>query len=333
MSSPAAPSYLRLGAWHPASIRFSHMTLPTRDIAQSKRFFLEVLGGELVTETPLVRVHFRNFGVVLGPQDGGTTEPDREYPHYAFTVPADQFAPLKQRLEAYGIPTHDPWTRAGETHSLMYFRDPSGNQYELFCPEGDPGFELRIGANAGGDYVVPFSSLGYESLGGSAARGQAAPPVMPLEFNHLTLPSRSVGESKRFFTEIFGTEVTVDIPVHVSVVLGGFEFGYGGLEDGGWPKPDQQYPRFTLSIDPGELPPLKERLAAFGVPTSDIWTSDDVDASLYFRDPSGNLYEARAERGFDGPVRRRPGAGEDHVPDLESLWYDSWNDLERGGRP
>jgi len=326
MSSPAAKSALQHDAWHPASIRFSRISLPTRDIDQSQRFFLEVLGGQLVTDSPLVRVHFENLDVVLGPQADGATGPDREYPHYAFTVPAGQFAPLKRRLEAYGIPTHDPWTRVGETHSLMYFRDPSGNQYELFCPEGDPGMELRIGANAGGDYVVPFTTLVYERLGASHESEEAAPPVPPLEFNHLTLPARDVSESKRFFTELFGTEVTVDIPVHVSVVLGGFEFGYGGLQEGGWPAPEAQYPRFTLSIDADELLPLKERLTAFGVPTSEVWTSDGLDASMYFRDPSGNLYEVRSVRGFDGPVRSGPGAGGDYVPDLKSLWYDSWTD-------
>jgi hypothetical protein len=40
--------------------------------------------------------------------------------------------PLKERLEAHGIPTHPIWTRNGHT-GLVYFRDPSGNLLELYC--------------------------------------------------------------------------------------------------------------------------------------------------------------------------------------------------------
>src|SRR4030095_5273819 len=107
------------------------ISLPTRDFAQSKRFFTEVLGGELQENGPTVKIQFTNFAVALGAQDGGATAPHREHPHYAFTVPAEMFVPLKRRMEAFGVPTHEPWTRSGSTCALMYFRDPSGNQLDV----------------------------------------------------------------------------------------------------------------------------------------------------------------------------------------------------------
>ena len=73
------------------------ISLPTRDFAQSKRFFTEVLGGELQEDGPTVKIQFTNFAIALGAQDGGATAPHREHPHYAFTVPAEMFVPLKRR--------------------------------------------------------------------------------------------------------------------------------------------------------------------------------------------------------------------------------------------
>src|SRR5262245_66157293 len=81
------------------------ISLPTRDFAQSKRFFTEVLGGELHENGPTVKIQFSNFAIELGAQEGGATAPHREHPHYAFTVPAEILALLKRPLEAFGVPT------------------------------------------------------------------------------------------------------------------------------------------------------------------------------------------------------------------------------------
>ena len=50
---------------------------------------------------------------------------------------------------------------------------------------------------------------------------------------------------------------------------------------------------------------------------------------MYFRDPTGNLWELYCERGFTGSVRRTPSAGGDYVPDLPALSYEHWNDPGR----
>jgi catechol 2,3-dioxygenase-like lactoylglutathione lyase family enzyme len=310
----------------PKTKALSQISLPTRDVVQSKRFFTDVLGGELREDGSTVKVQFTNFSVELGAQAGGATAPHREHPHYAFTVPAEVFALLKQRLESFGVPTHEPWTRTGSTQSLMYFRDPSGNQFEMFCAHGDVGLPLRIGHRAGGDYVIPFPSLVYREVKDPTT---APPKIPPLGFSHMTLPSKDLQQSKRFLTEVFGGDVTIDHPSHVTVVVGGTEIGSGNQPDGGWTESDAEYPHYTLSVAPEDLVPLQERLEHYGVPTSEIFTHNGTDAAIYYRDPTGNLWELCCERGFAARLRRTPSAGGDYVPDVKALCYDRWNDPGR----
>jgi catechol 2,3-dioxygenase-like lactoylglutathione lyase family enzyme len=310
----------------PTPIGFDHVSLPTRDVDQSRRFFTEVLGGEVVEDGPRVKVQLGTFRVELGPQEGGATAPHMEHPHYAFTVQAEDFKQLKARLEAFGVPTHEPWTRAGSTCALMYFRDPSGNQFEMYCAEGETGIPLRIGHRAGGDYVIPFPSLVYSEVKDPAGE---VPPLRFADFNHMTIPSKDLQESKRFLTEIFGGEVAIDHPSHVTVVVGGAQIGNGGPLDAGWTAPNAEYPHYTFEVTPEDLVPLKERLESYGVPTSDVATRNGSDAFTYYRDPTGNLWELYCERGFSGSVRRTRSAGGDYVPDVKALCYDRWNDPGR----
>ena len=49
----------------------SHIAVPSRDLDQSKRFFVDVLGGRLTGDGPaLARAEFDNFGIVMGLQAG-----------------------------------------------------------------------------------------------------------------------------------------------------------------------------------------------------------------------------------------------------------------------
>ena len=326
MSTAISASEVRTDATRAHHIRFSHICVPARDLEHSQRFFTEVLGGQLLEAgATTVRVHFGNLDIILGLQERGATEPDREYPHYAFTLTPELFLPLKRRLEAYGIPTHEPWTRSGFTHAIMYFRDPSGNQYEMYSDEGVPGIKLRVGHRAGGDYVVPFRQLVYQRLRDVPENPDAIPRIPLLEFNHMTIPSKDLGQDKRFFAAIFDGKVTLDLPVHVTILVGGFDVGYGGPTDGGWPNPADPYPRYGLEVPPDAMLLLKQRLTAFGIPTSEVWSSNGLDASIFFRDPSSNLWEITCPRGFVGSVRREAGAG----PDFAALGYTKWNDPGR----
>jgi catechol 2,3-dioxygenase-like lactoylglutathione lyase family enzyme len=174
--------------------------------------------------------------------------------------------------------------------------------------------------------VIPFPSLVYRELKEPTAE---PPKIDRLGYNHMTIPSKDLEQSKRFLTEVFGGEVAIDNPSHVTVVVGGSEIGNGKQPEGGWTAPDAEYPHYTLSVGPEDLVPLKKRLESYGVPTSDVFTRNGKDAAIYYRDPAGNLWELSCERGYTGSSRRTPSAGGDYVPDVKSLCYDHWNEPGR----
>ncbi|HLH22952.1 MAG TPA: VOC family protein [Chloroflexota bacterium] len=146
---------------------FSHVSLPVRDVAEACRFWTAVLGAE-----PVRNHHPDRFaevsvgGIVLGfsRQPSGWTGRAAEFPHYAFFVNPADMETFKARLERAGVPTHAIWTR-NRVEALMYFRDPSGNLFELYCKEGYPTDQLPVGKGAGGDYEVDLAALNYDWKG------------------------------------------------------------------------------------------------------------------------------------------------------------------------
>ena len=53
----------------PTPCGLSHIAIPSRELNQSKQFFVDVLGGTLTVDEPaLARVRFGNFAIVLAPQ-------------------------------------------------------------------------------------------------------------------------------------------------------------------------------------------------------------------------------------------------------------------------
>jgi hypothetical protein len=119
-----------------------------------------------MTPTPAF-TEVRVAGTIIGfsEQKGAWTAPDAEFPHYAFEVPPLEFEPLKARLDAAGVKTHPIWTRHG-VEALMYFRDPSGNLFELNCIEGFPNAEALPHAQGwGGDFRPPVAHLSYDWKG------------------------------------------------------------------------------------------------------------------------------------------------------------------------
>src|SRR6516225_526055 len=89
----------------------SHVSLACRDLAESKRFYSEVLGGELVHEIPGF-VEYRIADVIFGlsEQNQGWTAPDHEYPHYAFYLDGPNFDRMIHWLDQHGVPNH-PYRR------------------------------------------------------------------------------------------------------------------------------------------------------------------------------------------------------------------------------
>lgn len=141
--------------------RLNHVSIPVRDLEQAKKFYAEVIGGRIINEgTP-------NFSevVVGGTIVGMSTirgEPQAsatEFPHIALEIESDQFLPFIAWLKDHGVRTHEPWTRH-HIEGLMYFKDPSGNLIELYCPVFEGARELRQAYTVVD--VVDMAELDYE---------------------------------------------------------------------------------------------------------------------------------------------------------------------------
>lgn len=140
--------------------RLNHISIPVRDLAAAKKFYTDVLGGRLVLESP-------NFaevlvaGTIVGLSDvrGRPQSSDAEFPHIGFEIESDQFLPMRQWLDDHGVKVHRPWTRS-QVEGLMYFKDPSGNLIEIYCPRFARATEVQHSPSV--LEVVDLPSLDYE---------------------------------------------------------------------------------------------------------------------------------------------------------------------------
>ncbi len=157
--------------WNPAIARTSggpgvaptqldHLSLPVRNMAQTARFWIDVMGAR-PGRAPSHMVEIAGIDISFNAQPRGWTGWDRMYPHYAFAIEAVCLLPMKARLEAFGIPTH-PICTAADGAAFMYFRDPAGNLFQLYCAEGVASMAaLPSSTIADEDYVVDFAALNY----------------------------------------------------------------------------------------------------------------------------------------------------------------------------
>jgi catechol 2,3-dioxygenase-like lactoylglutathione lyase family enzyme len=149
----------------PVLASFAHCSLPCRDMAEGKRFYVDVLGGTMRVNTPTFAMFIIGC-VEIGIGNEGCTfiQPETEYPHIAFYADPDQMLHMKAWLTACGIPSSNFWTRQG-VEALMFFRDPSGNMIELFCVKPFPGADQlpRSGPAAATGKAVNLDSFRYDT--------------------------------------------------------------------------------------------------------------------------------------------------------------------------
>ena len=148
----------------PKLTAFAHVSMPCRDLEEGKRFYGQVLGGELRVDTPTF-ASFKLCGVDVGIGSVGCTflEPSTEYPHFAFFCGPDELVQMKEWLARCGIPSANFWTRSG-VEALMFFRDPSGNMIELYCERGFKGADrLPHGPPRGHGTAVDVDQLRYSA--------------------------------------------------------------------------------------------------------------------------------------------------------------------------
>lgn len=144
-------------------IGLNHISLHVRSLEEAQRFWVGIFDGK--TRAVGKRVHVVIAGVTLAFFEApGLTGWEHEYPHYAFTVSPDGIRGISSRLQEAGVKTHPLWTRK-HREALMYFRDPSGNLFELYCPNYDKEEDLVVAAGRGGDFVPPIRDLKYDWKG------------------------------------------------------------------------------------------------------------------------------------------------------------------------
>lgn len=152
-------------------------------------------------------------------------------------------------------------------------------------------------------------------------------------FSHISLPVRDIAEAVRFWTTIFQAEpVRNNHPDRFAEVrAGGMVIGLSRAT-AGWTASVAEFPHYAFFVQPQDLKPLKARIESFGVPTHSIWTRNRKEALMYFRDPSGNLFELYCEQGFEDVASIPLGvsAGGEYEVDFQALVYDSWRDPGKG---
>jgi catechol 2,3-dioxygenase-like lactoylglutathione lyase family enzyme len=287
MEIPAAQV---LSARQPQFNGISHVSLPCRDLEESKVFYAQVMGGELVHEIPgFVEYRIENIIVGLSEQPQGWTDPEAEYPHYAFYLSGENFELMKRWLDRHGVPNY-PYRR--DQTALMYFRDPSGNLFELYCDGGYKKIESLPLAPRRGGPAIDFRSLNYRWRGHSATPGAGNEMPRPRfdAFAHASLFCRDLAQAKRFFTQVIGGQLIHDVHGFAEVRVAGIIIGM--TERPGQPTGrDAEYPHYAFFIAPEDFLWMVTWLRQNGVTTSEPWTRDGIKGLLYFRDPTGNLFE------------------------------------------
>lgn len=159
----------------------------------------------------------------------------------------------------------------------------------------------------------------------SPSKGSKAREPGPARLSHISIPVRDRAEAVRFFVEVLGAEVTFVNPTFSEGCVAGTIFGFSE-QKGGWTAPDAEYPHYAFEVEGEHMAPLKARLQAHGVKTHPIWTRHGIEALMYFRDPSGNLFEMYCTEGFKDADKlpHAKGWGGDFRPPIAELGYD-WN--------
>jgi catechol 2,3-dioxygenase-like lactoylglutathione lyase family enzyme len=291
-------------------------------LAESKRFYIEVMGGTLYHDTPgFAEVKIANMIVGMSEQSSGWTGAQDEYPHYGFNVDAENFALTGDWLDGCGVPNWG-WTRHYTT-ALRYFRDPSGNLIEYYCENGFAGIRhLHLGPRQGGE-PLPLAELNYR-WARQIAQAPARRPVIE-SFGHLSMPVHDLALAKKFFVEVMGGEPveTSDPKTFTEVRVAGAIVGLS-VRGGQWTGRDAEYPHYAFYADGANFLPMIDWLKQHGVVTPGPWTRDHKKGLMYFRDPSGNLLEIYCGKDLPQAERFPRGVkqGGNYQTDFSVLYYD-----------
>ena len=319
----APPAIHPSAAKQPRFSGMSHMSLACRDLEESKLFYSRVMGGELVHDIAgFVEYRIEDIIIGLAEQSAGWTAPDDEYPHYAFYLDGQNFELMKNCLTRHGVPNY-PYRR--DQTALIYFRDPSGNLFELYCDLGYERIESLPPAPRRGGQPIDFRSLNYRWDQERAINGGGEPRRPRFRaFAHASLYCRDLNQAKRFFTKVMGGELIHDVDGFAEVRVAGVIIGLT-IRPGTTTGRSAEFPHYAFFAEPEDFLPMAAWLRQNGVVTTEPWTRDGVKGLLYFRDPAGNLFEMYCPKLNEAAsfVRGKKQGGS-YTIDFDKLNYD-WN--------
>lgn len=139
---------------HPKKV--GHVVLKVRDIERAERFYTEVLGFEVVTRLKRPRGVFFSLGeqhhdiaVLEVPPDAEVVKENQVGLHHV-ALQVSSFAELQECYRT--LKAHEVTITGTIDHAItksIYFVDPDGNGFELYCDVGEDGLErIRRGEAA-----------------------------------------------------------------------------------------------------------------------------------------------------------------------------------------
>ena len=242
----------------------SHVSLPCRGLEESKIFYAQVMGGELVHEIAgFVEYKIKDVIIGLAEQQDGWTGPEDEYPHYAFYIDGANFALMRNWLASHGVPNY-PYRR--DKTALVYFRDPSGNLFELYCDSGYENIDSLPPAPRRGGQAIDFHGLNYRCNIARAAFDDKRELARPrfTAFAHASIYCGDLEQAKRFFTRVIGGELIHDVDGFAEVRVAGIIIGLT-IRPGRTTGRDAEYPHYAFFIEPGDFLPMVSWLRQNGV--------------------------------------------------------------------
>jgi catechol 2,3-dioxygenase len=136
--------------------KVGHVVLKVRDVARAEQFYTEVLGFEVVMRLKRPRGVFFTLGeqhhdiaVLEMPADAEPVKDNQVGLHHV-ALQVGSFAELQECYRT--LKAHNVRITATIDHVItksIYFEDPEGNGFELYCDVGEDGLErIRRGEAA-----------------------------------------------------------------------------------------------------------------------------------------------------------------------------------------
>lgn len=141
--------------------RIAHVVIKVRELERSRKFYTEILGMQVVKDVPQIKACFLSFNgrdhhevalFEIGPQAEGPKANQVGLLHFAFRLRNEEdLRTAYQELKERGVPVS--FTVNHGVSKSVYFRDPDGNELEVYS-DNDPAEFISM----------PNAYLGMEKL-------------------------------------------------------------------------------------------------------------------------------------------------------------------------